>query len=88
MNTIAIATPRANPQPLLAASSRIAAAFGVFVLFTLAWTGAERASREAVLTSTETISRAVVQHATLPSVVVVGRREAVTPKNLSADKAA
>jgi hypothetical protein len=88
MNTIATAIGRPNPQPLLAASSRITAAFAVFVLFTLTWTGAERASHEAVLTSTEAISRAAVQHATLPSVVVVGRREAVTPKNLRGDKAA
>jgi hypothetical protein len=86
MNTTA--THRRNPQPLLAASSRITAAFAVFVLFTLTWTGAERASHEAVLTSAETLSRGVVQHATLPSVVIVGRREAVSPKNLRADKAA
>lgn len=89
MNTTATATHRTNPQPLLAASSRITAAFAVFVLFTLTWTGAERASHEAVLTSTEAFSRAAaVQHATLPSVVIVGRREAASPKNLRADKAA
>jgi hypothetical protein len=88
MNTTAAIARRTELQPLLAASSRIAAAFAVCVMFTLVWTGAERASHEAVLTSADTFSRGAVQHATLPSVVIVGRREAVSPKNLRGDKAA
>ena len=82
MNTIA-QTARPALQPLLSAHLRFAAVIAVAVAMALAWAGAEQASRQAVQTAAQSFDPATTR-ITLPSVEVVGRREATAMKVRSA----
>ena len=79
MTTIQARHP-ASPQPLLAVPARIALALAVAAVLALASLGARDASHQAVRMATDSFSRSVT-HVTLPSVEVVGRREAA-PKSI------
>lgn len=74
MNTTA-ARHSTAPQTPVSAASRIVTAVAVAAVMAVAWIGAEQASHQAVQTATEAFTRGQT-HVTLPSVQVVGRRDA------------
>jgi hypothetical protein len=71
----------AAPQSTVSAAARIVTAIAVGAALALAWTGAERASHQAVQTATQAFS-AGASHVTLPMVQVVGRRETAAPRSI------
>lgn len=80
-NTIAT-----SPRPLLPASLRWAVAVAVAALLAVALITAREASHEAVETAAATFSRGTA-HVTLPTVEIVGRRQAATGKGSRAREA-
>lgn len=74
MNTNDTATRNAW-LPILAAHLRFAAAIAVAAMLACTWLVAEQASHQAVQTAAESFSRGAT-YVTLPSVEIVGRREA------------
>lgn len=80
MNTVAIRQP-ATLQPPVSAALRLATAVAVAAILALAWIGAEQASHQAVHSATNALSGIPVA-APLPTVEIVGRREAARSKQI------
>jgi hypothetical protein len=85
MNAITLTTRSAAQQPLLAASSRLTAAIAVATLVSLVSLGASAASHQAVRNTAVMLSAAPVA---LPTVEVIGHRDAVVARTIRAGKAA
>jgi hypothetical protein len=75
--------PSQTPQPLLSAGARLATAIGVAALVSIAWVGAEDASRDAVQATTAVLSPNVIR-VTLPTVQIVAHREPATVASVAA----
>jgi len=71
-------TPQAAQQPLLSTGARLATAMAVVAFVSAAWLGAEHESEKAVQTSAAAMQTHPV-YVTLPSVEIVGTREAAEP---------
>lgn len=76
MNSIETSRPALPSQ--VSATLRFATAVAVAAVLALAWIGAERASHQAVESAQAAISPVVAK--ALPTVVIVGRREAAAAR--------